>query len=335
MDMRFLGSTGLKVSPLCLGTMTFGTQWGHINVSDQAQADAVVAMAIDHGVNFFDTANAYSSGESEEQLGRALKGRPRDQVIVATKVRGRMGKGPNDVGLSRHHILNQVDASLRRLQMDHIDLYQTHAWDDATPLDETLGALDHAVRAGKVRYIGASNHAGWQLMKALATSDALGTARYVTLQALYNPLQRDLERELVPLCDDQGLGILPWSPLAGGFLTGRYRRGQPRPAGARRSDPDKAYLKFDEEKGHDVVEVLDRVARNHGGTVIQAVHNWLLAKPGVTSVIIGARDTRQLEENLKAVAWTPTPEEVLAIDAVAPPAPAYPYWMLEQFHANR
>ncbi len=335
MDMRFLGSTGLKVSPLCLGTMTLGTQWGHINVSDQAQADAVVAMAIDHGVNFFDTANAYSGGESEEQLGRALKGRPRESVIVATKVRGRMGPGPNDVGLSRHHVLNQLDASLKRLGMDYVDLYQTHAWDDATPVDETLAALDHAVQAGKVRYIGASNHAGWQLMKALATSDALGVARYVTLQALYNPLQRDLERELVPLSEDQGLGILPWSPLAGGFLTGRYRRGRPRPEGARRSDPEKAYLKFDEEQGYDVIEALDAVAQRHGGTVIQAVHNWLLAKPAVTSVIVGARDTAQLEENLKATTWSMTPEEVVSIDAVAPPAPAYPYWMLEQFHAHR
>ncbi len=333
--MRFLGSTGLKVSPLCLGTMTFGTQWGHINVSDQKTVDAVVAMAIDHGVNFFDTANVYSGGESEEQLGRALKGRPRESVIVATKVRGRMGPGPNDVGLSRHHILQQVDASLRRLGLDHIDLYQSHAWDAATPVEETLAAFDTMVQAGKVRYVGASNHAGWQLMKALATSEARGIARYVTLQALYNPLQRDLERELVPLCLDQGLGILPWSPLAGGFLTGRYRRGAPRPAAARRTDPEKAYLKFDEAKGFDLVDALDAVAKAHGGTVIQAVHNWLLAKPGVTSVIVGARDTAQLEENLKALTWEMTPAEVAGIDAIAPPAPAYPYWMLEQFHSNR
>jgi aryl-alcohol dehydrogenase-like predicted oxidoreductase len=333
--MRFLGSTGLKVSPLCLGTMTFGTQWAHINISDQKTADAVVAMAIDQGINFFDTANTYSRGESEEQLGRALKGRPRESVIIATKVRSRMGPGPNEVGLSRHHILHEVDASLRRLGTDYIDLYQTHAWDDPTPVEETLAALDTAIAAGKVRYVGASNHAGWQLMKALATSDARGLARYVTLQALYNPLQRDLERELVPLCRDQGLGILPWSPLAGGFLTGRYRRGVPRPAAARRSDPEKAYLKFDEETGFDLVEALDRVAKNHGGTVIQAVHNWLLAKPNVTSVIVGARDPAQLEENLKAMSWSMTPDEVASIDAVAPPAPAYPYWMLEQFHSNR
>lgn len=333
--MRFLGSTGLKVSPICLGTMTFGTQWGHINVSDQKTVDAMVAMAIDHGVNFFDTANVYSGGESEEQLGRALKGRPRDSVVVATKVRGRMGPGPNDLGLSRHHIVQQVDASLRRLGLDHIDLYQAHAWDAATPVEETLAAFDTVVQAGKVRYVGASNHAGWQLMKALATSEARGFARYVTLQALYNPLQRDLEHELVPLCLDQGLGILPWSPLAGGFLTGRYRRGAPRPAAARRSDPDKAYLKFDEAVGFDLVEALDAVAKAHGGTVIQAVHNWLLAKPGVTSVIVGARDTAQLEENLKALTWSMLPAEVALIDAIAPPAPAYPYWMLGQFHSNR
>lgn len=335
MKLRLLGPTGLKVSPLCLGTMTFGTKWGSIGTTDQKAADEVVAMAIDHGVNFFDTANTYSSGESEEQLGRALKGRPRDQVIVATKVRGRTGPGPNQVGLSRHHILHQVDASLKRLGMDYIDLYQTHAWDRSTAVEETMEALDHLVRAGKVRYLGASNYAGWQLMKALATSDARGLARFVALQPLYNPLQRDLERELVPLCLDQGLAILPWSPLAGGFLTGRYRRGEPRPEKARRTDPEKAYLKFDESLGFDLVDALEVVAGNHDGTVIQAVHNWLLAKPGVTSVIIGARDTRQLEENLKAVSWEMTAAEVAAIDAVAPPPPAYPYWMLDQFHAER
>ncbi len=335
MEYRFLGPTGVKVSALSLGTMTLGTRWGHIGVSDQKLADAMVAMALDHGVNFFDTANAYSAGESEEQLGRALKGRRREDFLIATKVRGRMSPGPNDVGLSRHHILNELDASLTRLGVEHIDLYQVHAWDRATAVEETLGALDDAVRRGKVRMIGASNHSGWQLMKALAASDHLGLARYVTLQALYNAIQRDLEYELVPLCLDQGLGILVWSPLAGGFLTGKYRRGQPRPTGARRTDREKAYLQFDEEKGFDLIEALDAVARNRGATVAQAALAWLLARPGVTSVILGARTLVQLEDNLKAATWQITPEEVATLDAISSPARVYPYWMIEQFHQNR
>jgi aryl-alcohol dehydrogenase-like predicted oxidoreductase len=315
--------------------MTFGTKWPQVAVSDQELADEMVAMAIDHGINFFDTANVYSTGESEEQLGHALKGRRREDLVIATKVRSRMGDGPNEVGLSRHHILNQLDASLRRLGTDYIDLYQVHAWDAKTPVEETLRALDDAVRWGKVRYIGASNHAGWQLMKALAMSERSGLARYVTLQALYNPLQRDLEYELVPLCRDQGLGILPWSPLAGGFLTGKYRRGHARPQGARRTDPEKAYLKFDEEVGFSVVDALEAVARTHGGTVPQAALNWLLARPNVSSVILGARDLKQLEENLKAVTWTMGEDEVARISAAAEPRPVYPYWMLEQFHQGR
>lgn len=335
MDMRFLGRTGVKVSSLCLGTMTFGTKWEHIGVSDQKLADSMVAMALDHGVNFFDTANVYSSGESEEQLGRALKGRRREDFLIATKVRGRMGPGPNDVGLSRHHIQNEIEASLRRLGVDSIDLYQVHGWDRATAVDETLRALDDAVRQGKVRAIGASNHGGWHLMKALATSEKDGLARYTTLQALYNLVQRDLEYELVPLCLDQGLGILPWSPLAGGFLTGKYRRGKERPTGVRRTEREKAYLQFDEEKGFDVVEALDVVAKNHGATVTQAALQWVLARPGVTSVIVGARTPEQLADNLKAATWQITAEEVATLDALTIPPKVYPYWMIEQFHQNR
>ena len=333
--LRFLGSTGVKVSKLCLGTMTFGTKWEHVGTMDAGLARDMVARCLDVGLNFFDTANVYSTGESEEFLGRALAGRRREDFVLATKVRGRMGPGPNDVGLSRRHILSEVDASLRRLGVDWIDLYQIHGWDRRTPLEETLSALDDTVRAGKVRYLGASNVAGWHLMKALAVSQQYCFERFVTLQALYNAVQRDLERELVPLCLDQGLGILPWSPLAGGYLTGKYRPGAPRPAGARRADPEKAYLKFDEALGSRVVEQLEDVGRSHGGTVSQAALNWLLAKPGVTSVIFGVRTSAQLEDNLAALTWEMSPEETSRVDAVAPPAPAYPYWMIEQFHQTR
>ncbi|MGH7725126.1 MAG: aldo/keto reductase [Candidatus Eiseniibacteriota bacterium] len=335
MDLRFLGSTGVKVSSLCLGTMTFGTKWEHVATSDQKLVDSMVAMALDHGINFFDTANVYSAGESEEQLGRALKGRRREDFLIATKVRGRTGPGPNDVGLSRHHIRNELDASLKRLGVDYIDLYQVHGWDRATAVEETLDALDDAVREGKVRLIGASNHAGWQLMKALAASDRRGLARYVSLQALYNAIQRDLEYELVPLSLDQGLAILPWSPLAGGFLTGKYRRGQTRPEGARRTDREKAYLQFDEERGFDLIDALDVVAKNHGATVSQAALQWLLARPGVTSVIIGARTLAHLEDNLGAVTWKITPEEVATLDAISSMPRVYPYWMIDQFHQTR
>jgi aryl-alcohol dehydrogenase-like predicted oxidoreductase len=260
--MRFLGTTGLSVSELCFGTMTFGGSGRHkiIGEVNQQEANNLVSMALDAGVNFFDTADVYSMGSSEEICGRALGPRRKD-VILATKVRARMGEGANDVGLSRHHIIEGCEASLKRLGTDYVDLYQVHSFDPITPLEGTLRALDDLVRQGKVRYVGCSNFAGWQLMKALSISDKFRWERFVSLQALYSLLSRDLEYDLVPVCLDQGLGILVYSPLGGGFLTGKYRRGLARPAGTRLSEANS--LTADEEKGFDIVEELERIAREH------------------------------------------------------------------------
>jgi len=334
MPRRSLGRSGVQVSVLCMGTMTFGSQWPSVGTTSQEGANDLVARCLDAGVDFFDTADVYSTGESETILGRALGERRRD-VVLATKVRGRMSPDPNDVGLSRRHIQASCDASLRRLGTDWIDLYQVHCWDERTPVEETLRALDDLVRAGKVRYIGASNYAAWQLMKALAVSERDRLERFVTLQPLYNLLIRDVENEIVPLCLDRGLGILPWSPLAGGFLTGKYRRGRPRPQGARRSDPDRAYLQFDEERGFDVVEALADIAASHGGTVSQAALAWLLAKPAVTSVILGARTGEQLADDLGAARWSLSSDEVARLDAMAPPPRVYPRWFIDQQHQDR
>jgi len=310
-----------------MGTLTFGGPQSGFGGLNQKEADALVNMALEAGVNFFDTADIYSRGESEEILGRALAAR-RKEAIIATKVRGRMGPGPNDVRLSRHHILEGCDASLKRLGTDYIDLYQVHSFDPNTPLEETLRTLDDLVRWGKVRYIGCSNFTGWQLMKSLAICDKHGWEKFITLQALYSLLARDLEYELVPLCLDQGLGILTWSPLSGGFLSGKYRRGQPRPKGARLSDPKMGFLSIDEQKGYDVVEELDKIAKAHNATVAQAALNYLLCKPGLTSVIIGVRTPEQLTDNLKTTDWQITPEEVARLDEATRPAPVYPYYFL-------
>jgi aryl-alcohol dehydrogenase-like predicted oxidoreductase len=328
MKMRFLGKTGIQVSELCFGTMTFGGGPGFKSVGevDQKEAEAMVNMALEAGVNFFDTADVYSRGLSEEILGKALGSR-RESVILATKVRNPVGPGPNDVGLSRHHIIEACNASLRRLGTDHIDLYQAHVFDFNTPLVETLRAFDDLVRQGKVRYIGCSNFAAWQLMKALAISDKHGWERFCTLQAFYSLVGRELENELVPLCLDQGLGIMVWGPLAGGFLSGKYRRGQSVPQGTRRSDP-LWRIRLDEQKGFDIIEELDRIARARQASIAQAALNYLLCKPGVTSVIIGARTPEQLRDNLKTADWEITPEEVSRLDKVSESPLIYPHWML-------
>lgn len=336
MTTRFLGNTGVRVSELCFGAMTFGGAgyWTRVGQVQQKEADELVGIAIDNGINFFDTADVYSEGLSEEILGRAL-GSKRKDVVLATKVRGRTGPGPNDVGLSRRHITDACDASLKRLGTDYIDLYQVHSFDPRTPLEETLRALDDLVREGKVRYIGASNFTGWQLMKALAISEKQNLERFVTLQALYSLISRDLEYELVPLSLDQKLGILPWSPLGGGFLTGKYRRGKPRPEGARRSDLAGQFLQFDEEKGFDIVNELEKIGKGHNATIAQAALNYLLRKPGVTSVIIGARNKEQLADNLKAADWEMSQEEVRHLDELSKPARVYPYWAIESTSRDR
>jgi len=328
MEMRFLGNTGLKVSELCFGTMTFGGRGRHkiIGEVDQKEADTLVGMAIEAGINFFDTADVYSEGLSEEISGKAL-GSHRKDVVLATKVRARMGPGPNDVGLSRHHIIEGCEASLKRLGTDYIDLYQVHSFDPITPVEETLRALDDLVRQGKVRYIGCSNFTGWQLMKALAISEKHNWEKYVSLQALYSLLARELENELVPLCLDWGLGILVYSPLGGGFLTGKYRKGKPIPEGTRLGG-SMDNLSFNQEKGFEIIEQLDLIGKQHNASVAQVALNYLLNKQGVTSVIIGSRNLEQLTDNLKTVDWEMTSEETNRLEELTQPAAIYPYGFL-------
>jgi aryl-alcohol dehydrogenase-like predicted oxidoreductase len=339
MKMRFLGKTGVRVSELCLGVMNFGARerFKEIGELNQEEATIMTHMALEGGINFFDTADAYNDGRSEEVLGKAL-GKRRKEAIIATKVRFRIGTGPNDVGLSRHHIIESCNGSLRRLGTDYIDLYQVHSFDPHTALEETLRALDDLVRQGKVRYIGCSNFAGWQLMKALAISDKQNIEKFVSLQAYYSLGARDLENELVPLCLDQRLAILVWSPLSGGFFTGKYRRGQPKPQGTRRSDPEAQSTQFwpvNEEKGYDIVEELDRIAQAYRATITQAALNYLLRKPAVTSLIVGARTPEQLADSLKATDWEMTPEEVARLDELSKPSKVYPYWHQEITRQNR
>jgi aryl-alcohol dehydrogenase-like predicted oxidoreductase len=326
MKYRQLADTGVFVSELCLGAMTFGGAgqiWQAIGGLGQTEVDAIVHRAIDAGINFIDTANVYSAGESETLLGRALAGRRAD-IVLATKVRGRMGQGPNDVGLSRLHIMKAVEDSLRRLGTDYIDLYQIHRWDTLTNLEDTLRTLDDLVRAGKVRYIGCSNLPAWHLMKALAVSRAEHLERFRCTQSFYSLAGRDLERDTIPLIADQGLGLLVWSPLAGGFLSGKFTRTGGDEA-ARRAKFD--FPPIDKEKGFAILDVLTRIAQAHGVTVPQIALAWILANPAVTSVIIGARKTAQLDDNLKSVDVTLTADDMTSLDEVSRQPPAYPDWM--------
>lgn len=314
------------VSELCLGAMTFGGRgqmWEVIGGLDQRSVDQIVGRCLDAGVNFVDTANVYAAGESETLLGKALGARRKD-VVLATKVRGRMGKGPNEVGLSRLHILEAIDGSLRRLGTDYVDLYQIHRFDTMTGLEDTLGALDDLVRAGKVRYIGCSNLAAWQLMKALAISRAEGLERFKCTQSYYSLAGRDLEREMIPLLKDQGLGLLVWSPLAGGFLSGKFTREEKDQAG-RRANFD--FPPVQKERVFDIVDVARNVAHAHGATVPQVALAWLLAQDAVTSVIIGARKLDQLEDNLKSVDLSLTADDLKVLDEISRLSPEYPVWM--------
>jgi aryl-alcohol dehydrogenase-like predicted oxidoreductase len=326
MKFRQLADTGVFVSELCLGAMTFGGrsgQWQVIAGLDQAGVDAIVHRALDAGVNFIDTADVYSNGESETLLGQALKGR-RTDVVLATKVRGRMGKGPNDVGLSRLHIMASVDASLKRLDTDYIDLYQIHRVDPLTDLTDTLRTLDDLVHAGKVRYVGCSNLAAWQLMKALSISQLRGLERFRCTQSYYSLAGRELEREMIPLLKDQGLGLLVWSPLAGGFLSGKFTRMGGDEA-ARRARFD--FPPVDKERAFGILDVLGGIARARGATVPQVALAWLLAQDCVTSVIIGARKLSQLDDNLRAVDVQLTAEDLAALDAASRLKAEYPEWM--------
>jgi aryl-alcohol dehydrogenase-like predicted oxidoreductase len=327
MEYRQLGDSGLRVSALTLGTMTFGGKgWAEaVGNTDIEGAKRQVGMALDAGVNLIDTADVYSEGRSEEILGATLAGR-RDDVLVATKVRMPMGDDPNDAGLSRHHIVRSVEASLRRLRTDWIDLYQAHEWDGQTPLEETLAAFDALVDSGKVRYVGCSNHTGWQLMKALAVADRHDYSRYVSQQIHYSLQARDAEAELVPVSVDQGLGILVWSPLAGGLLSGKYRRNQPTPEGTRRFAGWDEPPVYDEDRLYDTVDALVGIGAARGVSAAQVALAWLLGRPAVTSVIVGARTDDQLADNLAAVDLVLTGAERARLDEVSQPPLRYPYW---------
>ena len=325
MEYRALADTGVFVSELCLGAMTFGGRggvWEMIGGLDQAEVDAIVGRSLEAGINFVDTADVYALGESETMVGKALKGR-RHEVVLATKVRGRMGMGPNQVGLSRLHIMEGVEASLKRLGTDYIDLYQIHRTDPYTDIEETLRALDDLVRQGKVRYIGCSNLPAWQLMKALAVSDGSGLERFQCTQSYYSLVGRELEQDVIPLVEDQGLGLLVWSPLAGGFLSGKFSRATE--GEGRRKTFD--FPPVDKEKGYDVVDVLLRVAKRHDVSAARVALAWVLANEAVTSVIIGARDLRQLDDNIAAVDLELTADDLKALDEVSRLPPAYPAWM--------
>jgi aryl-alcohol dehydrogenase-like predicted oxidoreductase len=331
MRYRPLGRTGRYVSEICLGTMTFhggASFWRAIGTVDQAGSTAFVGRALEAGVNFIDTANVYSEGQSEIQLGQALRdlGVKREDVIVATKVRNRMGPGPNAVGLSRGHIMDQVAGSLKRLGLEHADLYQIHGFDPVTPLEETLRALDDCVSRGLVRTIGCSNLAAWQIMTALAISDRRGWARFETVQAYYSIAGRELEREIIPLAEDQGLGVMVWSPLAGGFLSGKFARGRRGDNDARRSTFD--FPPVDKERAYAIIDAMEPIAKAHGASIARVALAWLLERKGVMSVIIGAKTIEQLNDNLAAAELTLSAEEIATLDAVSALKPEYPGWML-------
>jgi len=326
-EYRQLGHTGLRVSALALGTMTFGGRGDFAMVGETEVDDArrIVDRSLEAGINFIDTADVYSAGRSEEIVGEVIKGR-RDEIVLATKARFAMGNGQNDAGLSRGYLLRACEASLRRLQTDYIDLYQVHERDGLTPMDETLDALNTLVHQGKVRYIGCSNHSAWHVMKALSISERHGLQRYVTQQIYYSLLDRDAEYELVPLAIDQQLGILVWSPLAGGLLSGKYRRNADRPAGARQSTSWGEPPVYDEDRMYDIIEALIEMASARGTSPAQVALAYLLGRRAVTSVIIGARNEEQLIDNLGSAEWALDDSERACLDAVSAPRLIYPYW---------
>jgi aryl-alcohol dehydrogenase-like predicted oxidoreductase len=338
MKYATLGHTGLLVSRLCFGTMTFGDGKGYfkaIGAVGQAGADELVKASIDGGINFFDTADNYQEGESEKILGQSLKNLniARQDVVIATKVYSRVGPGRNDIGASRGHIMDGVEASLRRLQTDHIDLYQIHGNDFVTPVEETIRALDTLVQQGKVRYIGCSNWQAWKIAKALGISEFRNLARFDTLQAYYSIAGRDLEREIVPLLQSEKVGLLVWSPLAGGLLSGKYSRMNQKPADARRTNYD--FPIVDKERTWKILDVMAPIAEAHGCSPARLSIAWLLAKPVVTSVIIGAKRLDQLQDNLAAAELTLTQDELRQLDEVSALPPEYPGWVLPFQGADR
>jgi aryl-alcohol dehydrogenase-like predicted oxidoreductase len=345
MKYRYLGDTGLSVSELCFGVMTFGggasflgapdRDWAEFGTVPDEQATTMIRTALDAGVNFFDTADVYKNGIGEAMLGEAL-GADRDRAVIGTKGRWRITDDPNDIGATRHHLIAAVERSLRRLRTDYIDIYHIHGPDPRTSPEETLRALDDLIRSGKVRYIGVSNFAAWQLMKSLSVSDRRTLNRFVVYQGYYNIGARELEREIVPLCVDQKVGITVWSPLGGGFLTGKYKRGEPLPEGSRlsqRTPAESAPLTHPEP--HDIVDELGKIAADRGATVAQVALNWVLRKPGISSLVIGATKPHQLQDNLQAVEWELTEEETARLDTVSDVPPHYPYWHIRDVAGDR
>lgn len=328
MEHRQLGRSGLQVPVLSLGTGTFGTKgdffekWGD---TDAKEATKLIDICLEHGLNFFDTADIYSQGGSEEVLGKAIKGR-RDDVLISTKATFQMGEGVNNVGSSRYHIVKAAEASLKRLGTDYIDVYFMHGFDALTPVEETLSALDNLITSGKVRYIGCSNFSGWHLMKSLATSEKYGLNRYVAYQGYYSLIGRDFESEIMPLGIDQGVGTMVWSPLGWGRLTGKIRRGQPAKEGRIAKGGDVGGPLVEDDYLYTVVDALDKVAAETGKTVPQVALNWLLQRPNVSNIVVGARNEEQLRQNLGAVGWNLTKEQVAILDAASARHPAYPYW---------
>ncbi len=331
MEFRRLGASGMTVPVLSFGTGTFGgkgplfSAWGN---TDVAEARRLIEICLEAGVNLFDTADVYSDGASESILGAAIQGR-RDEVILSTKISLRAGEGANDVGASRHHLIRAVDRALQRLGTDYIDLLQLHHFDAQTPVEQVMSTLDDLVRAGKLRYLGVSNYSGWQLMKSQAVADRYGYSRFVANQTYYSLVGRDYEWELMPLAQDQGVGAVVWSPLGWGRLTGKIRRGQPLPEGSRLHDTAGFAPPVDEERLYRIVDALDEVAADTGKTIPQIALNWLLQRPTVSSVLIGARNEAQLRQNLGAVGWNLSAEQVAKLDQasrVTPPYPYYPYW---------
>jgi aryl-alcohol dehydrogenase-like predicted oxidoreductase len=336
MDYRVLGRSGLKVSAIAMGTFTFGGQGPFAMVGKQGVPEArrLVDCCLDHGVTLFDTANMYSTGLSEEILGEVLEGR-RDRVLINSKARMRIADGPNDEGTSRWHLIRECERSLKRLRTDHIDIYFMHEWDGVTPVEETMAALDRLVQDGKVRYVGCSNYSGWQVMKSLAAADRAGGTRFVTQQIHYTLEAREAEYELLPISVDQGLGVMVWSPLAAGLLTGKHRRGQPTPEGTRQFAGWTEPVIRDEEKLWRIVDVLVAIGQDRGVSAAQVALAWLLGRPAIASLVVGGRSEAQFQDSLAAVHLKLSEEEVQRLNDVSRVPLIYPYWHQNQFAKPR